>query len=55
MITAEIVVAGDGDLVRVGQGAKKIVEIPHVIQHPVASQVAGVDQDVAGGDVQGSV
>lgn len=40
-LKAEIVVAGDDDLVWVGQCAEEIVEIPHVLQRPVAGQVAG--------------
>ena len=48
-------IAGDDDLVRVGQCAQKIVKLADVLQRPVTGQVAGVDQDVPVWDGQGSV
>ncbi len=48
-------IAGDDNLMGVGEGAKEIVELDDVIQHAVAGQVAGVDQDITIGDIKGSV
>jgi len=48
-------VAGDDDLEGVRQGAQEVVELADVIQGPTASKVAGVDQNVAVGDLEGPV
>ena len=48
-------VAGDDDLVRVGEIAQEIVKFPDVAQCPVAGKVAGVDQDVSIGDLNGAL
>ncbi len=48
-------VAGDDDLVGMGQGAQEVVEITDVTQGSVAGEVAGMDQDVAVGDLEGSM
>ena len=42
ILKTEIMVAGDHDLVGVGQGAKKIVELLHILQDTVPGQIAGV-------------
>jgi len=55
LLEAEVMVAGNNDFVRVGQGAQEIVELPDVHQCPVTGQIAGVDEYVSVGDFEGSV
>jgi len=55
LLEAEIMVAGDGDLMGVGQCGQEIIELPDVIQRSMTGQVAGVDQEVSVGDGQGLV
>ena len=43
LLEAEIMVAGNDNLVEVGQGAQEIVEFSEIAQGPMAGQVASVD------------
>ena len=38
---------------KLGPGAQEIIELPNVVQNPMAGQIAGVDQDVTLGDLEG--
>ena len=49
-VEAALVVAGDDDLVPVGQAAEEVVEGEHLLAAAELGEVAGVDEDVAVGD-----
>jgi len=55
LFKAEVMVAGNHDLVGVGQGTQEVIELFDVIQSAVPGEVAGVDEDVAFGDFERSV
>ncbi len=51
-LKTEIMVAGDDDLVGMGEGAKKVIEINDLFQCSVIAEVAGVDKDISVWDIQ---
>ncbi len=50
-LKTEIMVAGDDDLVGMGQGVEKIIKINDLFQYAVIAEVSSMDQDVSVGDL----